>query len=85
MRASTCPELGVVSTTWTLLAALRAAAASCSTSAADFFSKPLLVVPVAVVARPQPLAARAASETMTATAMNTPARRMIFIEIIVSV
>ena len=37
---------------WTLLAVRRAAAAACSTSAGDFFSRPLAGGPVAVVAPP---------------------------------
>src|SRR5262245_16315105 len=51
MRASKCP-LGPVPAMWTLLAACRAAAAACSTSAGDFFSRPLVGGPVAVVAPP---------------------------------
>src|SRR5215468_379951 len=55
MRRSRCPS-AFVTTMWTLLAALRAAEASCSTSAGDFFSRPLVVVRAAVVAPPQALA-----------------------------
>jgi len=70
-----------VTTMWTLLAALRAAEASCSTSAGDFFSRPLVVVRAAVVAPPQALATMVTSAVIAVAAVRAIARRMKVIEI----
>src|SRR6266536_4913314 len=71
---------GGVNTIWTLLAAPSAPAASCGTSAADFFSRPLVGVPVAVVAPPQALAVMVISAAIAVAAVEAEARRMRFID-----
>src|SRR5215207_6525050 len=64
IRRSTCagaPSVALVPVTWTLSAALIAAAASCCTWAADLSSRPLLGVP------PQPVRGRVTTAATTAT------------------
>src|SRR5262249_20450093 len=73
LRRSRCPP-AFVTTMWTLLAALTAAEASCSTSAGDFFSRPLVVVRAAVVAPPQALATMATSAAIAVAAGRAKAR-----------
>src|SRR5262249_2238868 len=80
MRRARCPS-AFVTTMWTLLAALRGAEASCSTSAGDFFSSPLVVVRAAVVAPPQALATMVTSAVIAVAAVRAIARRMKVIEI----
>src|SRR5262249_39939934 len=75
MRRSRCPS-AFVTTMWTLLAALRAAEASCSTSAGDFFSRALVVVRAAVVAPPQALATMVTSAGIAVAAVWAIRRRM---------
>src|SRR5215475_6478738 len=86
-RMSTCPAPALVATMWTLLAALRAAAASSSTSAGDFFSNPLVVMPLVAVVRlvvgapPQAVVARVTGAAIAIAAVKAKAGRMRFIEI----
>src|SRR6266567_750064 len=64
--------------TWTLLAFPITPAASRATCGPVLFCRPLTVIP----APPQPPAAKLTSAPMAATVVTTPARRMMFIEII---
>src|SRR5215813_10000872 len=81
MRASKCP-LGPVPAMWTLLAACKAAAAACSTSAGDFFSRPLVGGPVAVVAPPHAPTATVTSAAVAVARIRARAWRMRVIDII---
>src|SRR6266567_2389597 len=64
--------------TWTLLAFPITPAASRATCGPVLFCRPLTVIP----APPQPPAAKLTSAPMAATVVTTPARRMMFVEII---
>jgi len=66
---------------WTLAAVLRAPAAAFSTSAADFFSRPLVVGLLVVVAPLQALTAAMTSAAIKITAVRAIARQMRLIEI----
>jgi hypothetical protein len=82
LHAGVQVPLRPVPTMWTLLAACKAAAVACSTSAGDFFSGPLVGALVEVAAPPQALAVRVASAAIPVAAVTALARRISFIEII---
>src|SRR5215475_9325349 len=73
--------LGLLTVMWTLAAVRRASAAAVSTSGADFFSRPLVVGLLVVVAPPQALAATVTSAAIKIAAVRAIARQMSLIEI----
>src|SRR5262249_28188657 len=64
------------------LSGLKGDGGRCSTSAGDFFSRPLVGGPVAVVAPPHALAATVTSAAIAVAALRARTRRMRFSKII---